>query len=767
MNETTKTAAFVGSAVAMLLAAVFTSYANQPKPSDDFETIGQPFYADFEGTSQAKSLVVTSVDPDTIKKQKFEIKQVDGLWQIPSHDGYPAEAAERLARTSASLVGLTRDSLVGRRTSDYEKFGVVDPRNDDIVDIESVGQSVTLRDANEDVLVDLIIGDQADEDQDEMMIEPASDETFYYVRRADETNVYRIPLNIELSTKFSDWIEPDLLQMEASDVVQLEMNNYQIEERSSGMFGQVKQLMKVKGDEISLSRDSSTDDWELGDLKPDAEKLDQAAVNAVVGVLDDMAIVDVEKKPTLDGKILLDANLNYSVTPAQAKLMSIRSQSELDALSQDQKMEFQALQMGIMELQRDLESKGFSFGQTGQQLELVSAGGEMRAGTSSGLRYTLHVGKAPTNTTDEIDVAGASDGETKQTEDKGDAGKEEIGKDGAEGDKKKDASEKTNAKEPSSENESDDDSNRYVLIRVAFDDSLLSDPGETPVAPKEPVKPQGYTEASDEGESKDADQPIDSADDKVAADGEDSADSSGSGEEDEAPKPIKTERDPAFVKYDKDLAAYEEAQVDYELALSTYEAAVSERESQVKIGKKKAEILNGRFEKWYYIVSSENLKTLQSSRAELTDPVEETKSEDEAAADAKVDRPDVSFPVVDTQQKKESSESEEATTFEKPSVEKPEVKTAEEGPAENGDGKMEEVAEPDTNEGTAESDDAEPEDPAPQESNTEDGKADEVEAAGEGKAADETAPAATEEADDATSGDAESDAAPADEEKSE
>ena len=700
MNETTKTAAFVGCAVAMLLAAVFTSYANQPKPSDDFETIGQPFYADFEGTNQAKSLVVTSIDPDAIKKQKFEIKQVDGLWQIPSHEGYPAEAAERLARTSASLVGLTRDSLVGRRTSDYEKFGVVDPRNDDIVDIESVGQSVTLRDANEDVLVDLIIGDRADDVQDGMPPEMSGEESFYYVRRADETNVYRIPLNIELSTKFSDWIEPDLLQVEATDVVQLEMNNYQIEEQSSGVFGQVKQLMKVQGDEISLARKSSTEDWEIGNLKPESEKVGQTAVNAVVGVLDEMAIVDVEKKPTSDGKILLDADLNYSVTPAQAKLMSIKSQRELDALSQDQKIEFQSLQMGIMELQRDLESKGFSFGQTGRKLELVSAGGEMRAGTSDGLRYTLHVGKAPTNTVAEIDVAGTSSDQDKEEE------KPNEGE-GDEADAEKDAAPKTDSKEESSEDESADDSNRYVLIRVAFDESLLDGPDEKPVAPTEPTKPDGYTEASDDGESPDAkaDEPEKDADSETAKP-DDKDDGEDGGEEDAAPKPSKMERNPSFVKYDKDLAAYEEAQVDYEVALSTFESAVKERESQIEIGKKKAEILNGRFEKWYYIVSSENLKTLQSSRAELIEPVITTTPGDEAAAEARaaakamVDRPDVSFPVVDTDAKKETSETEDSVTVEKPSVEKPEVdkpkvdKPSEDGPTDDGGDKMEEVAEP-------------------------------------------------------------------------
>jgi len=734
----------------MLLAAVFAGYANKPKPADDYETIGQPFYADFEGTSQAKSLLVTSIDPDAIKKQKFEIKEVDGLWQIPSHEGYPAEAAERLARTSASLVGLTRDSLVGRRTSDYEKFGVVDPREDDIVDVESVGQSITIRDANEDVLVDFIIGDRAD-DRDDGIADPSGEESFYYVRRADETNVYRIPLNIELSTKFSDWIEPDLLQLEAADVVQLDMNNYQIEERSSGMFGQVKELMKVKGDEISLRRKTSTDDWELENLKPESEKVIQAAVNAVVGVLDEMAIVDVEKKPTLNGRILLDADLNYSVTPAQAQLMSIRSQQQLDALSQDEKAEFQSLQMGIMELQRDLEAKGFSFGQTGRKLELVSAGGEMQAGTSSGLRYTLHVGKAPTSTVEAIDVAGASDDDSKK-----DDPSEEDGGEASDGEE---ASSKSDAMEDVSESDSVDDSNRYVLIRVAFDESLLNDPGEKPVAPTKPTEPQGYTEASDDEESQGTD-----SDGATSAVKSETARSDGEEDDDDdddeaAPKPSKMERNPAFVKYDEDLAAYEEAQVDFEVALSTYTSAASEKEAQIEVGKKKAQILNGRFEKWYYIVSSEKLKTLQSDRAELVEPVITTTSGDEAAAEARaaakamVDRPDVSFPEVDAGQKKEPAETEDVAPVDKPAVDKPAVDKpavdkpevdkpevdkpevdkpevdkpevdkpevdkpevdkqsengpAENGPAENGEVKMEEVAQPSKEEGT----DSRPEEP--------------------------------------------------------
>jgi len=142
MKEATKTICFVVAALVMLTAAIASNVVNRPRPVADFETIGQPFYPDFVKTDAARSLVVNSLDALSVTRQSFEIKQEDGLWQIPSHEGYPAEAAERLAQTSASLMGLTRDSLVGRRVSDHEKFGVIDPRDEDIVDTEGcVGRS--------------------------------------------------------------------------------------------------------------------------------------------------------------------------------------------------------------------------------------------------------------------------------------------------------------------------------------------------------------------------------------------------------------------------------------------------------------------------------------------------------------------------------------------------------------------------------------------------------------------------------------------------
>ena len=302
----------------------------------------------------------------------------------------------------------------------------------------------------------------------------------------------------------------------------------------------------------------------------------------------------------------------------------------------------------------------------------------MQAGSSSGLRYTLHIGKAPTNTVKEIKVSGTNDDDQGADEEK-DAGDE------------KDADEETTDTESENEDEGAGGSNRYVLIRVGFDDSLLNGPGEKPVAPTEPTKPEGYTPLAEGDESQDADS------DSDQADGEDADD------EDAAPKPSEVKRNVAFDKYDADLAAYEEALVDYEVDISAYEKATQEKETQAEIGKKKAKILNERFEKWYYVVSSENLKTLRSGRADVTEPVAATTPQGQPAVGAGMlkpmtDRPDVSFPVVNIEETKDASDVEDSAPVEKPAVDKPSVEKpnidneAQEESSENGDTKMEETA---------------------------------------------------------------------------
>ncbi len=679
MKEATKTICFVVAAAVMLTAAIASNVANRPRPVTDFETIGQPFYPDFVKTDVARSLIVNSLDELAVKRQTFEIKQEDGLWQIPSHEGYPAEAAQRLAQTSASLMGITRDSLVGRSVADHVKFGVIDPRGEDIVNMDAVGQSITLRDANDDVLVDLIIGKEATSDGDRSspgQLMQQDEGTYYYVRRQDESNVYRIPLQIDLSTKFADWIEPDLLQIEADKVVAVKLNNYQIEQRGGGMFGGAPTLLKKPGDQIALARESSTDDWTIEDIAEETETLKSDEVSSIVGVLDDMAIVDVKRKPTLDGQMLLDADLNYSLTPEQAKLMSVRTQQELDQLSNEQKLEFQSLQVAIAELQQDLQSRGFNFGSTGEKLELVSAGGEVQAATSDGLLYTLHVGKANASDKKEIKVAGASD----EAGDLDESNEEKPeGQDDANGD---DAEPSTSDSEEDAETDSQAETsdNRYVLIRVGFDESYIGAELKAPKEPVAPIKPEGYTPEPEQEETEGSDE------------------ESGDADDDAAPKPKAAERDEKFAAYDVAVAAYEEAKIDFEVATSEFKREQEERAAKIKEGKQKAKILNQRFEDWYYVVSGENLTTLQADRETLI----EVKEPPKAPLDGLGTIPDTSFPNIDVGEDAATATADPEMKIEKPSTEKPPTEMPEaKPPTEEPAASKNEESKPDTTKAAA------------------------------------------------------------------
>ena len=123
MNESSKTIAFVSVAALMVGLAVASHFMNRPKIQQDFELVGQPFYEDFTSSEQAEALEVAAVDTEGVSRQQFSVKNEDGLWRIPSHHNYPAEAAVRLAETATSVMGIERESLAGRLGQRPRKIG--------------------------------------------------------------------------------------------------------------------------------------------------------------------------------------------------------------------------------------------------------------------------------------------------------------------------------------------------------------------------------------------------------------------------------------------------------------------------------------------------------------------------------------------------------------------------------------------------------------------------------------------------------------------
>jgi len=216
MQESTKTICFVLTAAVLGLAAMGNAWMSQPSALAESEFVGKEFFPDFVTTESARSLEVSAIDPETGSLKRFGVKSDGDLWRIPTHYDYPAEAAARIAQTSASVMGLKAEAIVGMGESEFEKFGVVDPLSDDLEDPETAGKRITLLDENGDALVDYIIGKEIEDavptrggDEFEMQ-NNAKD---FYIRKAEDSQTFRVALDIDLSTRFADWIDPDLLRI--------------------------------------------------------------------------------------------------------------------------------------------------------------------------------------------------------------------------------------------------------------------------------------------------------------------------------------------------------------------------------------------------------------------------------------------------------------------------------------------------------------------------------------------------------------------------
>ena len=123
-----------------------------------FNDQGKPFFPDFKDPLACTDLEVVDYDPTTATRRRFKVKFKDGKWVIPSHYDYPADAKDRLAKTAAGVMDLTKDTIRSDRVEDQEELGVIDPLDTKATILKGRGKRVTLRDKSEKVLADFIIG---------------------------------------------------------------------------------------------------------------------------------------------------------------------------------------------------------------------------------------------------------------------------------------------------------------------------------------------------------------------------------------------------------------------------------------------------------------------------------------------------------------------------------------------------------------------------------------------------------------------------------
>ncbi len=332
MSETRKTFGF--AILAVLLAAVALLTTPRRAVPEEFADRGEAFFPGFTDPNLATTLEVIEFDEATASARPFKVTFKDGLWTIPSHHDYPADGKDRLAQTAAGLIGLTKDDFRSSNIADYEACGVIDPLDETAGSLRGRGKRVTIRDAEDRVLADLIIGKQVEDRPD-----------FRFVRIPDQKRIYITRTRLEVSTRFADWIEPDLLQVEQAKIQRIVIRDYSIDER----------LRTVdQRDVIVLTR--RDDGWTVNRL-PAGREVDTAKVNQMLRALDDLAIAGVRPKPpgiTADLK-----RRDGAVSLTEANLL-------------------------------ELQSKGYYFTVDGR---LLSNEGEVEVETSEGIRYTLRFGE--------------------------------------------------------------------------------------------------------------------------------------------------------------------------------------------------------------------------------------------------------------------------------------------------------------------------------------------------------------------------------------
>ena len=327
-----QTKTLAGAAVLLAVVAIGTAPRNITPSA--FLDQGTPFFQDFEDPNIATTLEVIEFDNTTAAARPFKIQNEDGLWTIPSHHDYPADGEDRLAETAAGIIEIKKDDFRSDNIADHEQLGVIDPIDATETSLVGRGTRVTIKGENEKILADIIFGNNVE-----------GREGFKFVRIPDQKRVYAAKVNLELSTKFEDWIAKDLLQVEQNKINHLVLQDYSINERT---------LMVDQSDTVILDKKGS--DWTMN-RTPATREVDSMKMNDLLRAIAELSIVGVRPKPE-------------GVSTTLQRVEEGLAISRTDVLA--------------------LQSKGYYLTRTG---DLMSNEGEVQIRTTGGISYKLRFGE--------------------------------------------------------------------------------------------------------------------------------------------------------------------------------------------------------------------------------------------------------------------------------------------------------------------------------------------------------------------------------------
>jgi len=263
-------------------------------------------FPELSDAAKAASLEIVSYDDELSTLHPFKVLQSGGVWVLPAHQNYPADAKEQLAAAATALVDLKMLDEVSTSPGDHETYGVIEPDPEKIKPgMTGVGQLIEVRDSSGNKLARLIVGK---EDKRRTGADP-SGRPLRFVRKAGQDPVYRVEVDTsKFTTSFGDWIEKDLLKLSPWDVRRLGLEDYSlVAVEANGRVG-VQLDRKYR---IELAYDDKDAKWSLTRLEafskdgepkeeplPADEELASGKLNDLRNALGDLKIVDVARKPS-------------------------------------------------------------------------------------------------------------------------------------------------------------------------------------------------------------------------------------------------------------------------------------------------------------------------------------------------------------------------------------------------------------------------------------------------------------------------------------
>jgi hypothetical protein len=408
--------------VVLALGSMGLAWANRPQTMEPptFEDTGEELFPEFVDPNTATFLEVKEYNEDEAQLVTFSVKlepsETGGQWVIPSHNNYPADGTEQMGKAAASFIGAKKDVVRSDDPAEHAEFGVVDPE-DPGAEKDSRGRRVTIKDASGTVLADVIIGKDVPERQG-----------FKFLRYPGEDRVYAVEIDPQVSTKFTDWIEDDLLKMESDDIVAVLSNSYSVVEKVDEESGEKRATLENDNpyyfeliDSPAIGEDgSSATEWTLAAppvFGPDGQPIDPETWEG------EEPLPGAQIPP--EGQELNPTKVKQIVGAAdRLKIVGVRPRAQrLDPY--------------------EMKSKGFFLVGEPPRLSLLGNEGEVHLISNDGVVYTLFFGEV-TYATGEALTAG---GEDEQPEEKDE-----------------------NAR-----------ANRYMFVNVSYDPRRDQSAGEPPV----------------------------------------------------------------------------------------------------------------------------------------------------------------------------------------------------------------------------------------------------------------------------------------------